>query len=136
MEPFSGEKYREVESLFSWRDELSFLQSQSGYQASIGREFKESRQRLANRWLAQIRAEFDELYEKGQLLLIQSSVDRPDLVTALFRVRTRFYRTFVSLRLRLLIGCSLQRHARVLTTSFEELIGYTLIAEAEVNGLI
>ena len=135
MDSFSGQKYREVEPVFLWREDLDFLRSQPGYNGSIGREFCRSRRSLARRWVKQIRADFDRLYTQGQLILVNSRVDRPDLVRALFRLRLEFYRNLLLLHFRISFGNTLGGEIRALTIAFESLIGYTLIANEDTGAL-
>ena len=135
MDSFSGEKYKKVESLFSWREDLIFLKSQSGYTPAIGRTFRRARRNLTCRWLNEIRADFDRLYRESELILVDSPVDRPDLARELLRLRLQFYRNLIILRIRSMIGRSLTHEIGALTFAFENLIGYCLIADEEVRRL-
>src|SRR6266700_2874858 len=117
VDSFSAEKYRAIESIFSWHEDLLFLQSEPGYTPAMGRHFMKARRMLARRWLAELRADFDRLYRQGRFILVSSSTDRPDLVQHLWRVKRTFYQNLFYLEFCLLLGRPLGDHTRQLLTA-------------------
>jgi hypothetical protein len=75
----SSDKYRLLESVFSWEDDLDFLASQAGYSPEIGRRHRKTKQALACDWISELQKEFDELYEGGLSLVANAPVDSRDL---------------------------------------------------------
>src|SRR5579862_2862444 len=112
MNSFSAEKFRTLEAIFSWKEDLAVLESEPGYTLSIGRGFCRARSRLGRRWIREVRAEFDRLYRHGQMILVASPVDRPDLVRDLWRVKRNFYRNLILLEIRLFLNLSLASDVR------------------------
>lgn len=132
MESFSAEKYRVLESIFSWEEDIAYLESEPGYSPAIGRNLRRARRKLAREWIRELRAEFNRLYRQGQLLLVSAEVERPELVGALWRSKLTFYKVLARLEIRLFLNSSTADEVRRLTTTFENLIGYGWIAQEEL----
>ena len=134
MESLSSDKYRLLESVFSWEDDLNFLASQPGYSLEIGRRHRKTKRALACEWISELQREFDELYDGGLSLVANSPVDRPDLNEALRRLKFTFTVRSVVLRLRLRWGLAVPRDLKELITTFEVLIGYSCIIHQDLPG--
>jgi hypothetical protein len=131
VESFSGEKYRLLESIFSWEEDVAFLASETGYSPKIGLRHRKAKRKLAYEWLRQLRAEFDEVYRQGLVLLMESPIERPDLQRSLRRSRITFYKRMTLLRLRLLWCSPAADDVRCLRTALEDLIAYGWIIQEE-----
>ena len=131
VESFSGDKYRLLESIFSWEEDIAFLSSQPGYLPAIGSQHRIAKRKLANEWIRELRAEFDEVYRRGLILLVNSATERPDLQRALWRLKFTFYRNVVLLKLRLFWRSPAANEVRRLSTALEHLIGYGWIIQGE-----
>jgi hypothetical protein len=132
MESFSAEKYRVLESIFSSEEDIAWLESEPGYTPAIGRNLRAARRKLGREWIRELRAEFNRLYRQGQLMVLSSGIERPDLVQALWRSRWTFYEVLARLEIRLFLNSSTADEVRRLTTAFEHLIGYGWIAQEEL----
>jgi hypothetical protein len=131
VESFSGDKYRLLESIFSWEEDIAFLSSQPGYDPAIGLQHRLAKRKLADEWIRDLRAEFDEVYRRGLILLVNSATERMDLQRALWRLKITFYRRIVLLKLRLFWRASAANEVRQLSTALEHLIGYGCIIQSE-----
>jgi len=131
LDSFSAEKYRLLESIFSWEEDIAFLASQPGYNPAIGLRHRIAKRKLAYEWARELRAEFDEVYRQGLLLLVNLKTDRPDLQRDLWRLKITFYRRFVLLKLHLLWRAPAADEVRRLSTALEYLIGYGWIIQDE-----
>lgn len=132
-EPVSGDKYRFLESIFSWEEEIEFLETQPGYHPSMGIRHRKAKKKLAWRWISELRVDFEELHREAILVLITSHVDRPDLLRALWQLKLNFYYRLALLELRLLCRCPVTNRIRSLSTVLEHLIGYTCIVREEMR---
>ena len=127
LESFSSDKFRLLESMFSWDEDLDFLSSQPGYSLEIGRRHRKLKRQLACDWISELRGEVEELFQSGLSLLVNSPVDRPDLNRALYRLKYTFIVRSALLRLRLHWGLPVKTDIQTLTMMFERLIGFSLI---------
>ena len=131
MDQFSGERYRLMESIFSWDEDIAFLASLPGYNPRIGRRHRIAKQRLAREWLGELRAEFEKVYSLGLWMVVHSDVDRPDLCRTLWRLKVAFYRTFVIVRLRLAWSAPVADEIRFLTIALEHMIAYSRVIRGQ-----
>jgi len=131
LDSFSGEKYRLLESIFSWEEDIAFLAAQPGYDPAIGLRHRIAKRKLAYEWARALRSEFDEVYRQGLLLLVNLKTDRPDLQRDLWRLKVTFYQRFVLLKLHLLWRAPAADEVRRLSTALEYLIGYGWIIRDE-----
>jgi hypothetical protein len=131
VESFSGDKYRLMESIFSWEEDIAFLASQPGYDREIGLKHRIAKRKLAYEWLRELKTEFDDLYHQGLKLLVNSDVDRPDFQRALWRLKLTFYRRVAFVKLCLLWRAPAADEVRQLSTALENLIGYACIIRDE-----
>ena len=129
MESFSGDRYRLLESIFSWEDDIRFLASQPGYNPKIGRQHRNAKRKLAYAWLEELRADFDEVYREGVRALVDSPISEqdPNLIFAFERVKFTFRKRMLFARLRLLWEAPAADDVRRLSTAFEHLISYNCI---------
>ncbi len=97
---FSIEKYRPLDRLFDSAD-LKFLESQPGYERSIGRRFRRSRRAAARLYLAELSADFNRFFRIAREMVAYSSEDQPGLVSTLFRHWCSFHLRVVTLHMRL-----------------------------------
>ncbi len=125
----SGEKYRQLESIFSCKEDIQFLQSEPGYHPSIGRRHRAAKRKLAFQWIRALQRDFDTVYNRGSRLLVRSDHSRPDLVRALLRLKFLFRIQVLFLRLRLVCYAPVFHEIRLLTTAFEQMIGYCCIIQ-------
>jgi hypothetical protein len=127
VEFISSDKYRLLESIFSWEEDLCFLESQPGYNLDIGRRHRKLKRQLACDWVAELQREFEELFHQGLSLLVGSTVERRDLDKALHRLKYAFIFRSALLRLRLQWGLPVKTDIQAITMTFERLIGYGYI---------
>jgi hypothetical protein len=132
MESFSGDKYRLLESIFSWDEDIAFLESQPGYDPRIGKDLRAGRRKLAYEWVGELEVEFDELHRQGLVILIHSDVERTDLMRALRRLKFTFYTRVVLLKVQLHWRAPLVDDLRRLRMVFEQLIGYRCIIQDDL----
>jgi hypothetical protein len=132
VESFSSDKYRLLESVFSWDEELAFLASQPGYGPDIGHRHRNIKRKLACDWISELQGEFEELFQKTLSLLANSEVDRPDLHKTLWRLKFTFTVRSALLRLRLRWDLPVLNDVQQLTITFERLIGYSLIINQDL----
>jgi hypothetical protein len=132
VDSFSSDKYRLLESVFSWEDDLEFLASQPGYSREIGHLHRKTKRALACNWIAELQREFNELHEAGLALVVNSPVERGDLNDALRRLKFTFTVRTAILRLRLRWGLAVPQDIQELTIIFERLIGYSCIIRQDL----
>ncbi len=100
---FSIEKYRLLDRLFDSAD-LRFLESQPGYEPSIGREFRRRRRAAAMLYLAELSADFNRFFQLAREIVAYSGEDQPGVVSALMGSWFSFHLRVFTLRLRLWLG--------------------------------
>ena len=103
LERFSIETYRPMERLFDEAD-FEFLASQPGYDPSIARKLRAERRRIFRGYLRCLIGDFNELVHLAQLATVHSSEDRPDLASAIFRVRLNFFWNVAAAEVRLALA--------------------------------
>jgi len=126
-ELLSRDSYQLLESIFSWEEEIRFLSSQPGYHPRIGINHRKAKRKLAHRFLNNLRADFDGIYREALLLLVDSDVERPDLLRSLWHLKLTFYRRLAIVKVRLLWSGSVPEEIRALSTALEHLIAYNFI---------
>jgi hypothetical protein len=127
VEFLSSDKYRLLESIFSWEEDICFLESQPGYSLEIGRRHRKLKRQLACDWVSEIQAEFQKLFDQGMSLVVNSPVESHDLDRALHRLKYTFIFRSAILRLRLQWGLPVKADIQEITMTFERLIGYSYI---------
>jgi hypothetical protein len=97
-----ADHYRPLERLLQKTD-WEYLASQPGMTAARIRQLRTQRRKLFRQYLGNLVSDFGALCFLVKALMIQSSVDRPDLARSLRQAKTSFYRAVVQIQLRLLI---------------------------------
>ena len=97
---FSVGRFRPMERLFSEED-YRFLAAQPGYSPRISKRLRAERRRIFRHYLRCLSRDFQRLHTAARFLLLHSPVDRPDLVTALFRQRLVFQYAMLAMHWRL-----------------------------------
>lgn len=90
LDAFSIDNYRPMQRLLNESD-YDFLASQPGFNANIASELRAERKRIFRAYLRQLNSDFQRLVYIGNLMVVQSSVDRSDLASAISQARVRFF---------------------------------------------
>lgn len=90
LEEFSLDNYRPMQRLLDESD-YSFLASQPGYDPLIASRLRAERKRIFRAYLRQLDIDFQKLVFIGNLMVVQSPVDRSDLAAAIAQARLRFF---------------------------------------------
>lgn len=109
-----ADHYRPLGRLLQNTD-WKYLSSQPGMTQGRIRQFRAQRRKLFRQYLSNLVADFGSLCFLVRAMMVQSSVDRPDLHRSLSRIRNTFYMAVLSVHFRLLI------HATGLTDTTIEL---------------
>ena len=94
--------YRPLERLLQKTD-WEYLASQPGMTSARIRQLRTQRRKLFRQYLASLIGDFGALCFLVKALMVQSSVDRPDLARSLRQAKTTFYRAVVQIQLCLFI---------------------------------
>ncbi len=86
----SIETYRPMERLLNEAD-FEFLARQPGYDPRIARKLRAERRRIFRGYLHSLIGDFSALVHLAQLAAVHSAEDRPDLASAIFRLRLNFF---------------------------------------------
>ncbi|MDQ2948804.1 MAG: hypothetical protein M3Y27_23160 [Acidobacteriota bacterium] len=90
LDQCSIETYRPMERLLNEAD-FEFLASQPGYDPRIARKLRAERRRIFRSYLHSLIGDFNALIYLAQLAAVHSAEDRPDLASAIFRLRLNFF---------------------------------------------
>jgi hypothetical protein len=90
LDDFSLESYAPMARLFD-RNDFEFLAKHAGYDPDIARRMRIERRKVFAGYLGLLIRDFNQLVHIGRLMLIQSSVDRPEFARALWRQQIWFY---------------------------------------------
>jgi hypothetical protein len=82
-------KYRPMERLLLEED-FSFLSSQPGFSARLGRRFRTERRRVFRAYLRSLSMDFGRVSKACQMLVIHAAEDRGDLAKGIIRQRLLF----------------------------------------------
>ena len=89
METLSVERYRPMLRLLNQED-ISFLKSQPGFQASMAGRLRRQRCNIFKGYLQNLAADFQRTCSALKLLMLQAQHDRPDLAATLLRAQAAF----------------------------------------------
>jgi len=102
LDDISISKYRPMERLLV-DDDFEFLGSQEGNTPGLARKLRAQRRRVFRGYLRCMRRDFARLYLAAQLLLLHSTVDRPDLAISLLKQRALFTLALLAVEWRLVL---------------------------------
>jgi hypothetical protein len=134
MESFSGERYKRLESIFNWEEEIAVLASEPGFTPDMGRRHRQAKRKLAFEWIHELQKDFNNLYRHCLVLLASSRVKRADLDRSLQRLRFSFAKEVLLFRMHLLLRFQSPDGARNLRTIFEQLTAYGYIISQDGIG--
>jgi hypothetical protein len=97
-----ADHYRPLERLLQ-RTDWEYLSAQPGMTSSKIRQFRSQRRKLFRQYLSSLAGDFGSLCFLVKALMVQSSVDRPDLAQSLSKAKTTFYAAMVRIQLHLLV---------------------------------
>jgi hypothetical protein len=89
LDDLSLDRYRPMLRLLDHRD-LDFLRRQPGFTPRLAARFRKQRCRIFRGYLGQLQADFCHICSAVKVLMLQSSVDRPDLAGRLLRTQAAF----------------------------------------------
>ena len=99
----SIDTYRPMERLLNEAD-FEFLASQPGYDPRIARKLRAERRRIFRSYLHCLIGDFNALIHLAQLAAVHSADDRPNLASAIFRLRLNFFRNVAAVEIRLALA--------------------------------
>jgi hypothetical protein len=118
------DRYRPMERLLRESD-WQYLSTQPGFTSRRINKIRAQRRDLFRRYLDSLNGDFGAMCLLVRALMVQSDIDRPELSSALFRIRMTFFCTLLKVRLRLVahaIGVpAIQIDATALTASLEQI---------------
>src|SRR5580704_18686856 len=100
---FSLESYAPMWRLLDQSD-IEFLRKQPGFRPALAKRLQAERRAAFIDYLWLMTADFNQLLKIGRLMLVSSSVDRPEFARALGRHRNRFYLTVCAIRCKLALA--------------------------------
>ncbi len=100
FERFSVASYRPMERLLSEAD-FRYLAAQAGVDKKMLRAFRARRREIFRAYLGEMAADFERLHGAARVLLLTSAEDRPDLASALLKLRANFVYGMLAARWRL-----------------------------------
>ncbi len=103
LETVSVESYGPMERLFNEAD-FEFLAKQPGYDPCIARTLRAERRRIFRAYLHCLIRDFNALVHLAQLATVHSAEDRPDLASAIFRLRVTFFWNVACAEIRLALA--------------------------------
>jgi hypothetical protein len=96
---FSPDRYRPMERLLLPED-LRFLESQPGYTAEIGAEWKRGRRKVFRMYLDELKRDFQRLHATARAMVAESGVESSDMVGLLIRQQFSFWRAIAMVEIR------------------------------------
>ncbi|MDQ6758636.1 MAG: hypothetical protein M3Z32_02075 [Acidobacteriota bacterium] len=90
LETDSVQSYRPMERLLNEAD-FEFLAKQPGFDPRIARTLRAERRRIFRTYLHCLIRDFNALVHLAQLAMVHSAEDRPELASAIFRLRVTFF---------------------------------------------
>jgi hypothetical protein len=96
-----ADRYRPMERLLQ-DSELNFLSRRPGFTAKRIRQARSQRRRIFRQYLRSLCADFSSLALLVKALIVESSIDRPDLFRSLVKTRVVFSYAVLCIQLRLL----------------------------------
>lgn len=103
LDEFSIESYRPMERVLNEGD-YEFLASQPGFHTGIARELRVERRRIFRIYLRALIKDFNKLMGLAEVMMVYSEADRPDLASAIFRLRRQFYWNVIAVEFRLILS--------------------------------
>ena len=103
LESFDRNEYRPMLRLLR-EDDYSFLEAQPGYSPEISKRLRKERAGVLRMYLRQLAGDFHRLTRIASLMLIHSSVDRPEMALEIWRARVTFYGAMFRAHLLLNLG--------------------------------
>ncbi len=82
-------RYRPMERLLASRD-ATFLTCQPGFNLTMTRGFRSRRREILRAYLRCLSKDFDRIYRTLEIAVVQSPVDRADLLRMMFQQKVRF----------------------------------------------
>ena len=102
-------RYRPMERLLGTED-LDFLASQPGYTRQMARRLRSERRKAFRGYLRCMRRDFDHVCLALQLLMANSTIDRPDLASVLVKQKATFHMAMLAVEFRLALhACGIDR---------------------------
>jgi hypothetical protein len=103
LDGFSLESYAPMWRLLDQSD-IEFLRKQPGFRPALAKRLQAERRKAFIDYLWLMTADFNQLLKIGRLMLVSSSVDRPEFARALGRHRKKFYFTVCAIRCKLALA--------------------------------
>ncbi|MGD0299291.1 MAG: hypothetical protein ABSE86_19470 [Bryobacteraceae bacterium] len=103
LDGFSLESYAPMRRLLDQSD-FEFLKKQPGYRPALGKRLSAERRQAFIDYLWLMVGDFNQLLKLGRLMLVSSSVDRPEFARALWRQRITFYVSVCTIRCKLALA--------------------------------
>ena len=107
IQDLSAKRYRPMERLLDDRD-LRFLQAQPGYTPRLAKKLRSERRKIFRGYLRSLQKDFGRTCTVLELLMVQSTQDRPDLAAVVFKQRALFAFGLLAVQYRLALhACGL-----------------------------
>ena len=103
LDEFSLESFAPMRRLLDQSD-IEFLKKQAGYHPGLAKTLREERRKAFAGYLDLMVGDFNQLLKIGRLMLINSTVDRPEFARTLWRQQVKFYVSVYTIRCRLALA--------------------------------